>query len=422
MTRDKVRRAASTSTTSLASSTVASSDDEQDQDLRSAVTDVLKDHDEQLSEAMRSKASDQQRSSGDSSGENGANSASLVARKSSANHIKRPMNAFMVWAQAARKRLAEQYPSLHNAELSRTLGKLWRALTDKEKRPFIDEAERLRQQHKRDHPDYKYQPKRKRASTSTNALAKKKAGEKGDKGAPLALGLDINTPPTTPDAKSGRRGGISPVASMPPISSLCAVSADRGRQIDPEVDHQGHSTANAALALIGEMPIPSIEHLAADVCHDGEIDKTELDVYMGGYDDGVVPPYPPYWENPQQWSAPYPVNMPADATAVYDSVSTPAPPYDPFLCGGGGGAHAAAHTPISPQSESFSPAAYFTAVQPPATPSTPLYHVDCYEMGSHGSYQQHSQQLPFYHQSQQFYGAGYEGGPVTTNAGSSWSI
>lgn len=76
------------------------------------------------------------------------------------NHVKRPMNSFMVWAQSARRKLAEQYPHVHNAELSKMLGKLWRMLPAAEKQPYVDEAARLDKRHKEEFPDYKYRPRR----------------------------------------------------------------------------------------------------------------------------------------------------------------------------------------------------------------------------------------------------------------------
>ncbi len=105
--------------------------------------------------------------------------------KTPSGHIKRPMNAFMVWSQIERRKIMEQSPDMHNAEISKRLGKRWKLLKDSDKIPFIREAERLRLKHMADYPDYKYRPRKKVKSSSgkTGEKAERVSGSPGTKSA-----------------------------------------------------------------------------------------------------------------------------------------------------------------------------------------------------------------------------------------------
>lgn len=76
------------------------------------------------------------------------------------SHVKRPMNAFMIWSSRKRRELARENPRLHNSQISKILGSEWRKLTEEEKQKFFAQAKLISELHMIEHPDYKYRPKR----------------------------------------------------------------------------------------------------------------------------------------------------------------------------------------------------------------------------------------------------------------------
>lgn len=82
------------------------------------------------------------------------------------------MNAFMVWSQIERRKICELQPDMHNAEISKRLGRRWKLLSDDERQPFIQEAERLRLMHLQEYPDYKYRPRKKSIKATKQTISR----------------------------------------------------------------------------------------------------------------------------------------------------------------------------------------------------------------------------------------------------------
>ncbi|KAJ8334396.1 hypothetical protein SKAU_G00400350 [Synaphobranchus kaupii] len=72
------------------------------------------------------------------------------------DHIRRPMNAFMIFSKRHRALVHQRHPNQDNRTVSKILGEWWYALGQKEKQKYHDLAFQVKEAHFKAHPDWKW--------------------------------------------------------------------------------------------------------------------------------------------------------------------------------------------------------------------------------------------------------------------------
>ncbi|XP_041868574.1 protein capicua homolog isoform X2 [Melanotaenia boesemani] len=124
-------------------------------------------------------------------------------RKREKDHIRRPMNAFMIFSKRHRALVHQRHPNQDNRTVSKILGEWWYALGPNEKQQYHDLAFQVKEAHFRAHPDWKWCNKDRRKSLSEGRGTPKEPRERS-----MSESIDALSEPQVLEGKGGGSGWL----------------------------------------------------------------------------------------------------------------------------------------------------------------------------------------------------------------------
>ncbi|KAF1947267.1 HMG DNA binding protein [Clathrospora elynae] len=96
----------------------------------------------------------------------------------------RPMNCWIIFRDAMHKKLKIEHPNLTVQEISGLCSQIWKDLSPADKEPWQSAAQSAKEEHLRQHPDYKYSPRK-------PGEKKKRQSRKAKRAASVAAGPEV---------------------------------------------------------------------------------------------------------------------------------------------------------------------------------------------------------------------------------------
>ncbi|CAL8365405.1 unnamed protein product [Lota lota] len=244
--------------------------------------------------------------------------------KDKKGNIKRPMNAFMVWARIHRQALSKVNPQATNADISIQLGNEWSRLSEEQKIPYYEEAQRLKYVHQQQFPGWIYQPQKKKGCPGSNRPSPSEsvqATEEEPHG--YASARHCSHQSSNPHNHSQLETGSSRPAfgSLPPATTHSLPSSTPSVPVFPPLPGGWPSkgadprTLHAPASYPGHSPSPRPSH-ALTSCPQGLIQGQHPDARFrsGPSPSSMVCSYPQ--GIPMSWSNPAPSNLYSASSAL----------------------------------------------------------------------------------------------------------
>ncbi|XP_075867421.1 protein capicua homolog isoform X2 [Nelusetta ayraudi] len=182
-------------------------------------------------------------------------------RKREKDHIRRPMNAFMIFSKRHRALVHQRHPNQDNRTVSKILGEWWYALGPNEKQQYHDLAFQVKEAHFRAHPDWKWCNKDRRKSLSDGRGMPKEQRERS-----MSESIDSSGESQAPEGKGGssgwpggseRRGGLGQ-HPRPRAFSQSAVHTLEQRERERDLERDDGT------GLFHQRPVPGSEDVTSD--------------------------------------------------------------------------------------------------------------------------------------------------------------